>query len=172
MSPLWVYLEKQCHQENIHKTYFWSILLCNYIMRRWRSSSNSSFKRTVFCNCYWFSFEISQCLRFRSFKLPTSSSKLLMPLDPETGFWSVLWMAPSSAPGSTMQSVTRSVWPVTISLQDGGRPLTGLMMKWSAPPTIPDWCRLSTERYCAHCSDMWCFTRTLKIDLSSGYRDL
>ena len=132
----------------------------------------SSFKRTVFCNCYWFSFEISQCLRFRSFKLPTSSSKLLMPLDPETGFWSVLWMAPSSAPGSTMQSVTRSVWPVTISLQDGGRPLTGLMMKWSAPPTIPDWCRLSTERYCAHCSDMWCFTRTLKIDLSSGYRDL
>lgn len=101
--------------------------------------------------CYWFSIDSFQCLCSRSFKSLMSSSKLLMPLGLETGFWSILWMAWSSAPGSTMQLVTRNVWLITISLQDGGRPLTGQMTKWSAPPITPGWCHLSTERYGAPC---------------------
>lgn len=183
----WVHFEKQCCQENIHKTYFWSTFMHNYTQRHEEAlvSIRQSFCQEAFgflSSRYWFLIEISHSLCFRSFKSPTSSSKLLMPLDLETGFWSVLWTAPRSALGSIMQLVTRSAWLVTISLRDGGRPPTGLMTKWSAPPTIPDWYHLSTERYCAHrralTSDVEIAVVRANVDhsqsisLSTDYRDL
>lgn len=159
-------------------------------MRRcWRSNNRSPKRQFIFRRFYWFLIDISYYPCFRSFKSPTSSSKLLMRLDLGTGFWNVLWTAPRSAPGSIMQLVTRSVWLVTISLRDGGRPPTGLMTKWSAPLTILAWCPLSTERYCAHRSHVAFFSRALtsdvkiavvranirhsrSISLSTDYRDL
>lgn len=168
-----VYFEMRCHQENVHKTYFWSAFIKQLHSKALGDIGDHqtillSRGALFLSRCYWFLIKISQCLCFRSFKLPMSLSKLLTPLDLETGFWSVLWMAPHLAPGSTMQSVTQSVWLVTISLQDGGHPPTGPMTKWSAPPTILDWCHLSMERYCAHCSNIWFFSRALTSDVRTA----
>lgn len=59
---------------------------------------------------------------FQVFQVAYVIIKAANALGLETGSWNVLWMVWSSAPGSTMRSVTQNVWRITTSLRDRGPP--------------------------------------------------